>query len=249
MKNGKIVLVFLALFVNTISAKSQVLEVVEALGGVLLPKVISGIKEIKDLEKENKPFVKVDKTTLNQEIDNIHSYISGITGALEKDARTLEVLGGLSNSGGQIFDDLNAMESMANAALIDVIISSNSYAVQRAYAQAFYRDLQQYNVDINKLQQDLNKLDIEGYIKNDLTQKMNSIKSKSRDFESFLNTSGLAIPQDNTSPEQINSYLEKIKSSTSYIVSITENVQGILGSLHATLGSFTNQIGIAKADV
>lgn len=229
------------------STQGQALEIIDAIGGSLLPKVVQGIKEIR--ESGNRNTVKVDRVEFNKEVKNLSDYIGGITTALSNDAKSLKTIGDLSSSGARLYDDLGAMETMAQQNLISKIIGCQSDDVKRAYTYSFFRDLRQFETDVTGLQTEISSLTIDPNLKDLLIQKVDAIRSDSKDLQSFLATSGVPIPNDSSTPIQINSYLSKISDSDSNLSSLKTSVQDMLSVLSSRLGTFVNNAASVKANV
>lgn len=243
----KISLTLTMLLSLNLSVNSQTLEIIDAIAGTLLPKVVDGIKQIKD--SGNKNTVKVDRTTFNGHMDELNKYMTGITGAISSDAESLKTIGELASTGAQLYDNLGAMYAMSNRPLIEKIIDCNCDDVQRAYAQAFYRDLQQLRKDVGKLQTDVPNLNIDKSLKDDLAQKVNSISSDNTDLQSYLATSGIETPSSTSTPAQLVNYLEKVRDAGTNLDNLKRSIQGMLDILSSRLGTYVNNASKAKTEV
>lgn len=229
------------------SGNAQVMEIITAIGGELLPQVVDGIKDIKDSGNERR--VRMDRDEFNTRISNLNNYIVGITSALESDAKNLEAITKLSSKASLLYDDLGAMESFSQGSLVSAVGNSNNELTQREFAFAFHRDLSQLESDIDGLMISVTSFEINDALKETLARLVTDIRSEYNEFESYMEESGIDRPTAASTMVQIRNYLNSIGNAGDNIDEIKENVQDLLATLDSRLSSYVRKTSEIKDNV
>lgn len=242
-----ILLLSLSLTAFSFESKAQALEIIDAIAGTLLPRVVDGIKEIKNSGNENK--VKYHKTEFQAKMNDLNQYIKGITSSIANDAKSLDAIGKVAANASLLYDDLGAMESFANGNLIDAVINSNNEPIQRQFALAFDRDLAQLKQNIDGVKGSVLALSIDQSLKDNLASLVDVVKTDYTDFESYLLQSGVTRPTATSTIDQIVSYLRSIKNSGNNIDAIKRAIQSMLSTLNSRLSSYVTSAADTKTRV
>jgi hypothetical protein len=235
------------LLLISINCHSQALEIIDAIGGTLLPKVVDGIKDIRDSGTKNK--VKYDKDKFNEKMNDLNQYVSSVASSIADDAESLDAIGKMTARASQLYDDLGAMESFANTNLIQAVLASNNEPVQRQFAFTFDGDVAQLKQDIDGVKSSILSLTIDQSLKDNLTQLIDDIKTEYTDFETQLAQSGITRPTATTSINGITNYLGAINNSTNNISQIKQAIQSMLSTLNSRLSSYVNDASEVKDKV
>jgi hypothetical protein len=243
----KIYLLTMGILLSWNSTHSQTLQIIDAIGGVLLPRVVDGIKEVQNSGNSSK--IKYDKEDFNKKVDAVQDYVVGIANAMSNDAQSLSVLSGITARTSQFYDDLGALESLSKNTLIDAIINCNNEPVQRQYALVFDSDLAQLKSDIDGVRTSILNSSLDQSLKDDLTVIIENVRSEYTDFESVLSQSGVQRPSSASSIDNIKNYLQSIKGSQGHISDIKRAVQRSFSLLNSRLSTYNTNALRVKTEV
>ena len=235
MKRKLLSMLFLIAFCN--NSNSQVLDVLKAIGGDLLPKVVDGFKDVKNSGNSNR--VKYSREEFEKNLENLKEYALNIASSISDDANNLEVLGKISSRASQFYDDLGALESFSNGDLIDAVVKSSNEYVQRQFAYSFDKDLHQLKQDIDGVKTSILSQSIDQSLKDSMTRLIDNIKGEFGDFESEIIQSGVKRPTANTKIDHIKNYLISIKKSHNNVRELKRSIQEMISTLNSRLSSFT----------
>jgi hypothetical protein len=247
MNKIRIATASIVMIMSVTSSFGQTLEIIDAIAGTLLPKVVQGIKDIKG--SGDKERVRVDRKVLDTSVKDLNEYVKGITGALANDAKSLDAIGKMAASASLLYDDLGAMEAFINNNLITSIIDCNNEPVKRQFALAFDRDYKQLIDNINGVKTSVLDLEIDQSLKDNLASLVDEVKGEQKDFDSYMIQSGAIQPTAASKITEIDNYLAAMKNSSKEITEIKKAIQRMLSTLNSRLSSYIKTVSTTKVKV
>lgn len=215
------------------STKAQVdpIKVIDAVAGTLLPKVVEGVKSIKDARNRDKDekaselkeeFEKAQKEAVADARKKVISQIG-------KDIELLSVINQLQIKVERINNDVGALSIYKDVAFVDILKGQEAAVVKNQIIRKFFNSLEQIfknRSDLGALRDQINTSDVNAAGK--AAGLINQIVSKLDDIETSVND--CKKPSTGTTDSKsLNECLDVIKSVSTEIASL-ETIVGTLNS-------------------
>ena len=215
------------------SSQAQVdpIKVIDAVAGTLLPKVVEGVKSIKEAKKKNKDeaaeemkkeFEKAQKKAVEDARKSVISQIG-------KDIELLSAINQLQIKVERINNDVGALSIYKDVAFIDILKAQEAAVVKNQIIRKFFNSLEQIlknRSDLGALRDQINTSDVNAAGK--AAGLIGQIVSKLDDIETSVNDCQKPTTST-TDSKTLNECLDVIKSVSTELAAL-ETVVGTLNS-------------------
>ncbi|MEM6813660.1 MAG: hypothetical protein AAF600_04630 [Bacteroidota bacterium] len=237
----KIILIAFALLMNSEFLYSQVdpVKIIDTVAGTLLPKIVQGVKDIKEANTRTKKNIEADsleKVYKKEQALAVENAKRQIIEKLGKDIEYLSAINSIQLKIERISNDVGRLSIFKDANLIDVLIAQEAVIVKNEVVRKFFNAFEQVKaneVSLRTLRDGINTTSVPAAGRSSVY--IGQIIAKIEEVESSVNDCP-AITETTDDETQINSCLRTIKSVSNDIASLETQVE----SLNTEIAAMTN---------
>ncbi|MDC6364687.1 MULTISPECIES: hypothetical protein [Flavobacteriaceae] len=238
MKTKTITIVFLLFTICNLSA--QTIEIIKAISDNVLPTAISGVKDLLGTSKNN-GNIKTTKKEVESKIEPFKNYAVKIAASTESTARNFKALSLVVNPASMVMDNVGALHALSTDQLISAVTESNNLLVLREFSFQVEASFAEVDNSIEGLTRSVSDLDIDQSLKDRLTEKTDLIRSKFTQIKIEVQNSGVTNVSAQTSPEDLQRYLEYFSRADNQIETLKDNIMGFFSIQKSRTSTFVNE--------